>query len=174
MTNRSPPDYILQDTYCPVWLGVLFLFLGVMCILSERFPKPIVTFLNGLLSLGGVALSITAIVYYSMAVDEPSFYSLCRSDDCDWYHSYTTTVAPTDSGLLLERCQEARALLLGLDISLLSILIILSLLDLSLGISAAVFSFKTLKLGLRANRNQERLEEAEKTTQEEFSTEEKE
>uniref|UniRef100_A0A8C6UGR8 Uncharacterized protein n=1 Tax=Neogobius melanostomus TaxID=47308 RepID=A0A8C6UGR8_9GOBI len=165
-TTRGVSVFMLRITFCPVWLGVLFLFFGVVCILTERFSRPVLALLCGLLNLTGFALSIVGIVYYAQG--GPGFWNYCGTERNQYYEwGYTrppTTVSPERSALQ-ERCEEARDLLRGLTLSLRVGLIILCVLDLCLGLSGAAFSFKALREGFRESKG--KLEEEKNSIQEE-------
>lgn len=162
----SSPSYRLQDTYCPVWLGLLFMFIGVCCVLSERYPRPIFVLLCGILNLFGTAMSITAIVWYATLLDNVGFYELCWSEDYDYWNTPSTTLSPENKPLL-ERCQEAKLLLRTFSISLSTTLVTLSAVDACLGLSSAIIGFKSLRRRGSESRNKPLLQKAKATTQEE-------
>ncbi|KAK7916235.1 hypothetical protein WMY93_011996 [Mugilogobius chulae] len=143
----------------PVWLGVLFIGIGVCTVLTEKFPRPCVLLFSGILNLFGVAMSITAIVWYSSQFTYFStishFYSMCY-DEYDYWSSSsitTTTVSPQQK-VLQERCLEAKRLLRVLVYSISAVLVTLSVLGLCLGISSATLSFKALKPAKTTNKDQ--------------------
>ncbi|RVE63202.1 hypothetical protein OJAV_G00165500 [Oryzias javanicus] len=145
--RRSPfTPWYLNMTEFPFWLGALFIAFGVMCILSERFPSRCLVFLNIIMSLAGVALSITAIVLYSIYIaniDDPWF---CQP----WY--YDSTPSPEEKTRLEETCMEGKQLALDLLRGLNAMLIVLSVLELCVVISAAILEIKALK-GIRMRQN---------------------
>ncbi|XP_030014077.1 membrane-spanning 4-domains subfamily A member 8-like isoform X1 [Sphaeramia orbicularis] len=64
----------MQYTGYPFWLGALFIFFGIMCILSEKFPSPCLVIANVILNLAGVAFAITSIVLYSINTGNSDYY----------------------------------------------------------------------------------------------------
>lgn len=44
------------------WLGPLFIFFGVMCIVIEKHPSPCMVLLNVILSVAGLLFAITAVI----------------------------------------------------------------------------------------------------------------
>ncbi|XP_034030117.1 uncharacterized protein LOC117513965 [Thalassophryne amazonica] len=138
-------SYDMNSTLFPVWLGILYVAFGITCILSEKFPSPCLVVSNVILNLSGVAFAIAAIVLYSINVDSIRMWWMCSSDY--YWYSYGTT-NPTDSPekkMLLEKCNEGKALVLILARSINAVLIILSVLELCLAISSAVLGIKALK-----------------------------
>ncbi|KAM4600424.1 uncharacterized protein ACJ7VT_020368 [Polymixia lowei] len=129
---------------CPYWIGGLFVTFGVMCILTEKFPSPCLVGINLLMSLGGAALAIVAIVVYAkqLAHLRNEFGWLCQQTY--WYGYQSTAATPTDQAML-ERCLEGRHLFFMLKGGLEIILIILAVLQLCITISTAVLGIKALK-----------------------------
>ncbi|XP_041797574.1 uncharacterized protein LOC121609887 [Chelmon rostratus] len=58
----------------PFLLGGMFIFFGIVSILSEKFPSPCLVFLNVFLNLAGVGFAIVANVLYSMNIVLLSFW----------------------------------------------------------------------------------------------------
>ncbi|CAL1586832.1 unnamed protein product [Knipowitschia caucasica] len=136
-------SYQLRDTWCPVWLGGIFLLLGVCCVLTERRPRPCSVLLSGIFNLFGAAMSITAIVWYCTQLSEAGFYSMCY-DDYYYWDSRTTPSPSPEKEALRARCLEGRRLLRALVYGIGGVLLTLAVLGLCLGISSATLSFKAL------------------------------
>lgn len=149
LLTRGAPYWWLKETYASLWLGGLFIFFGLSCVLSEKNPRPILILLNAILNLAGVGLAITAIVWYAQGLDNVGFYEMCWSEDYDYWSHPRATLSPHDK-TLLERCQEARLLLRTFSISISILLVALSSVDACLGLSAAIVSFRSLARGTRA------------------------
>uniref|UniRef100_A0A674CVZ9 Uncharacterized protein n=1 Tax=Salmo trutta TaxID=8032 RepID=A0A674CVZ9_SALTR len=49
-----------------VWGSLLFIAVGIMCILAEKFPSPCLVGINMLMNLSGASLAIAGIVLYSV------------------------------------------------------------------------------------------------------------
>uniref|UniRef100_A0A3Q3AVU8 Membrane-spanning 4-domains subfamily A member 4D-like n=1 Tax=Kryptolebias marmoratus TaxID=37003 RepID=A0A3Q3AVU8_KRYMA len=106
-----------------------FIFFGIMCILSEKFPSQCLVILNVILNLAGAAFAITVFSFYIISLVELNWncgpyylsYTSPDSDDC------TTSL----SGMLLK----------GIN----GMLIVLSVLEFCVVISAAILGIKALK-----------------------------
>ncbi|XP_030014074.1 membrane-spanning 4-domains subfamily A member 15-like [Sphaeramia orbicularis] len=68
-------SFKMEITGYPFWLGALFIFFGIMCILSEKLPSPCLVITNVILNLAGVAFAITSIVLYSTNTGNYDDYS---------------------------------------------------------------------------------------------------
>ncbi|XP_024114016.1 uncharacterized protein LOC112136518 [Oryzias melastigma] len=147
LRNSRFTPWSLNRTEFSSWLGALFIAFGFMCILSERFPSLCLVFFNIILSVAGVAFSITAIVLYSIyiAAIDPWW---CNSQ---YYGSSTTT--PKTKTRLDEICEESQQLVLVLLRGLNVMLIVLSVLELCVTISATILEIKALK-SIRMRQNQ--------------------
>ncbi|XP_030014073.1 membrane-spanning 4-domains subfamily A member 8-like [Sphaeramia orbicularis] len=103
----------------PFWLGALFIFFGIMCILSEKFPSPCLVITNVILNLEGVGFAITSIVLYSTSTGNYDDYS----DNYFW--------------------RDNRLPMMVRSINI--VLIILSHLELCIVVSVVVLGIKALK-----------------------------
>uniref|UniRef100_A0A8C8DHE8 Uncharacterized protein n=1 Tax=Oryzias sinensis TaxID=183150 RepID=A0A8C8DHE8_9TELE len=131
--------WYLNMTEFPIWLGALFIAFGFMCILSERFPSRCLVVLNVIVSVAGVAFSITAIVLYSIYIANMEPWG------CDYgYYGYPTPATVTRTPLQ-EKCNEIQQLTLVLLRGLNGVLIVLSVLELCVVISAAILGIKALR-----------------------------
>ncbi|XP_062277681.1 uncharacterized protein LOC133982853 isoform X1 [Scomber scombrus] len=140
----------IMDIMFPFWLGGSFIFFGIMCILSEKFPSRCLVIINVILNLTGVGFAITAIVLYSISVAESDWelWGKCRDYSYNyWYgHHASRTASPSPEKLFMkEKCLEAQALILMLIRSMNAVMIILSALELCLVISSVVLGIKALK-----------------------------
>uniref|UniRef100_A0A8C7X0C0 Uncharacterized protein n=1 Tax=Oryzias sinensis TaxID=183150 RepID=A0A8C7X0C0_9TELE len=116
-----------------------FIAFGFMCILSERFPSRCLVVLNVIVSVAGVAFSITAIVLYSIYIANMEPWG------CDYgYYGYPTPATVTRTPLQ-EKCNEIQQLTLVLLRGLNGVLIVLSVLELCVVISAAILGIKALR-----------------------------
>ncbi|XP_051812747.1 transmembrane protein 176B-like [Acanthochromis polyacanthus] len=131
----------------PFWLGALFIVFGIVCILSEKYPSPCLVILTVVLNLAGVAFAITAIVLYSINIEDISLGWYCdRYDDYYWDRRHDTTTTPSpERDLLQEKCLEARELAQMLLRGIFGVLIVLSVLELCVVISSAVLGIKALR-----------------------------
>ncbi|KAG8009840.1 hypothetical protein GBF38_013890 [Nibea albiflora] len=125
----------------PFWLGAVFMFFGVVSILSEKFPSPCLVILSVILNLAGFAFAITAIILYSISIGSIDFWWMCRSDD--YYYPRYTTQSPHED-IMKEKCLEGKELILMLRRSVNAVLIVLSALEICVTISSAVLGIKAL------------------------------
>lgn len=146
----------------PYWLGAVFIFLGVMCILSERFPSPALVIINVILNLAGVGFAITALIFYGVTLDDMRWWWTwwgCRPHDYEyWYGSDDTplsSVSP-EQLIIIEKCEEGRKLALMMVRSVDVVLVVLSVMELCVSISAVVLGIKALtKRGKGGNKDTE-------------------
>ncbi|XP_030014067.1 uncharacterized protein LOC115435640 [Sphaeramia orbicularis] len=141
----------------PFWLGSLFIFFGLMCILSEKFPSPCLVIFNVILNLTGIGFSITAIVLNSIYLDRSWWYysSLCQVNS---YLRDRYTESP-ELQIMIQKCEEGQHLITMLTKSIYILLIILSVLELCITISSVVLGIKALrKRGKEQNKSSEVLE----------------
>ncbi|XP_063080212.1 membrane-spanning 4-domains subfamily A member 8-like [Engraulis encrasicolus] len=65
----SHPYYNEFTVYgVPIWLGVLFMWFGVMCTCAERCPSPCLVVITGIMNVASAAFAITAIVMYAVDI----------------------------------------------------------------------------------------------------------
>ncbi|TNN02139.1 hypothetical protein fugu_009626 [Takifugu bimaculatus] len=57
LCTGSGASWDIRETYFPFWFGAVFIFLGAMCIFSERRPSPGLVFLNVTLNIVGFAFA---------------------------------------------------------------------------------------------------------------------
>ncbi|XP_062277675.1 membrane-spanning 4-domains subfamily A member 4D-like [Scomber scombrus] len=150
-SDRRGPWWIIESMF-PFWLGSLFIFFGITCILSEKFPSRCLVIINVILNLTGVGFAITAIVLYSINVVESGWmWGMCEDDSYNhynyWYgHHERTTATPSSEDLIIqEKCLEAQALIFTLVKSINAVMIVMSALELCLVISSVVLGIKALK-----------------------------
>ncbi|XP_030014063.1 membrane-spanning 4-domains subfamily A member 15-like isoform X2 [Sphaeramia orbicularis] len=142
------------------WLGSLFIFFGIMCILSEKFPSPCLVIFNVILNLIGIGFSITAIVLCSIYLHRPWwFYSLPCEINRYWGYSsrYRTTATESpELQIMIQKCEEGQHLIMMLIKSIRILLIGLSVLELCITISSVVLGIKALrKRGKEQNKSSE-------------------
>ncbi|KAM4736500.1 LOW QUALITY PROTEIN: uncharacterized protein FYW61_006625 [Anableps anableps] len=155
--RASPSTYWILNKSDPYWLGALFITFGVMCILSEKFPSLCLVILNVILNLAGVGVAIAAIVLYSIYISNIYLWWNC-SFSGSYYRPYNTTTPPAQIGSEFFRrmCLEGRLVYLVIHIALNVLLILLSVLELCVVVSAAVLGIKTLRnSGKEENRSSE-------------------
>ncbi|KAK0155554.1 1-phosphatidylinositol phosphodiesterase [Merluccius polli] len=146
--NRFSSSWRMHETLYPFWLGALFIFFGILCILSEKFPSPCLVVSSVSAHLAGVGFSIAAVVLYSMNLAEMSFWRLCRDDD-DYYfyhyhHSSSTTASP-DRQDTLRRCLEGQRIITMVLGGINVLLITLSVLQFCVSISCVVLGIKAVR-----------------------------
>ncbi|XP_023819853.1 uncharacterized protein LOC105358343 isoform X2 [Oryzias latipes] len=131
--------WYLNSTKFPFWSGTLFIAFGLLCILSERFPSRCLVVLNVIMSVAGVAFSITAIVLYSIQIAN------YRPRGCNfWYYGYETPTQEMKT-LLQKKWNEIQQLTLVLLRGLNGVLIVLSVLELCVVISVTILGIKALR-----------------------------
>ncbi|XP_027142868.1 uncharacterized protein LOC104932168 isoform X2 [Larimichthys crocea] len=133
---------ILRDTGFPFWLGALFMFFGAMSILSEKRPSPCLIILSVILNLAGVAFAITAIVLYSISMIDIGPWWMCY--EYPYHYSRYNTPSPHQD-IMREKCLEAKALIVMIRRGIISVLIVLSVLEICVSISSAVLGIKALR-----------------------------
>uniref|UniRef100_A0A673A2Q8 Uncharacterized protein n=1 Tax=Sphaeramia orbicularis TaxID=375764 RepID=A0A673A2Q8_9TELE len=114
----------------PFWLGALFIFFGIMCILSEKFPSPCLVITNVILNLEGVGFAITSIVLYSTSTGNYDDYS-------DNYFWRDNRLPVCDKCVI--KCIKCTKQSINI------VLIILSHLELCIVVSVVVLGIKALK-----------------------------
>ncbi|KAM9724230.1 uncharacterized protein ACNS7B_019370 isoform 1-T3 [Menidia menidia] len=131
----------LNESGLSYWMGILFIFFGILCILSERYPSICLVMINVILNLAGVGFSIAAIVIYSI-----NFANIRFWDDCDgnydYYYRHRTTPSPSPEN---QKCLEGREMTLVLLRGINGILIVLCTLELCVVISSVVLGIKALR-----------------------------
>ncbi|XP_068616458.1 membrane-spanning 4-domains subfamily A member 4D-like [Brachionichthys hirsutus] len=130
--------YQMDRNLFPFWFGGVFLFLGVMSILSEKCPSPCLVLLNVTLSLAGVALAIASIVLYSINIAHIHFSWICS-------YGYYSTPPPLFQQNIRERCLEARSIILMMMRSINAVLIVVSVLEFCVSFSAGYYGIKALR-----------------------------
>uniref|UniRef100_A0A671W2Q2 Transmembrane protein 176B-like n=1 Tax=Sparus aurata TaxID=8175 RepID=A0A671W2Q2_SPAAU len=131
------------------WLGPVFIFLGLMNILSEKYPSPCLVILNVTLNLFGVLFAIAAIVLYSIDIAVINLWWMC--EEYYDYFSHDSTPSPHED-VMKEICMKSRTMALMLIRSIIAVLIVLSVLELCIAISSAVLGIKALRSrGKRGN-----------------------
>ncbi|GLD53122.1 B-lymphocyte antigen CD20-like isoform X1 [Lates japonicus] len=109
LCSISGSSWQMDSTWFPVWLGVLFMIFGIMCIVSEKFPSPCLVILNVILNLAGVGFAIAAIALYSINIGYIHLWGNCGRNS---YYYWTTPSPSPDKDMLRERCMEGRELAL--------------------------------------------------------------
>ncbi|XP_027868559.1 uncharacterized protein LOC114141881 isoform X1 [Xiphophorus couchianus] len=143
----SPDTYrVLNYSGFPFWLGALFITFGLMCVLSEKFPSLCLVILNVILNLTGVGFAIAAIVLYSIYISHLNIWWWnCSTSRSYNYDNTRTPPSQSESELFRQLCLEgnlvSQVLLIGMNV----VLILLSIMELCVAISAVVLSIKTLR-----------------------------
>uniref|UniRef100_A0A3Q3WVP0 Uncharacterized protein n=1 Tax=Mola mola TaxID=94237 RepID=A0A3Q3WVP0_MOLML len=144
--SRGGSGWQMDFTMFPFWLGGLFIWFGVMSILSEKCPSPFLVILNVMANLTGVAFAIAAIVLYSINLGGIWFGWIC--DDYESGYIYPEGSTPFAKNWM-EKCWEVKAMILVsmLTRSINAVLIVLSVLELCVSVSSAVLGIKALWCG---------------------------
>ncbi|XP_060937417.1 uncharacterized protein LOC133014244 [Limanda limanda] len=159
LNSGSGSGWVMDETLFPVWMGVLFILFGVMCILSEKFPSQCLVSINVILNMTGVAFAITAIVLYSINMAGVNMWWMCRDDN--YGSSYDDQIINTsteesvrlsnrlirEKDSVLESCINGKYVTLMLLRGVNGVLIVLSVLELCVTISSVVMGIKALKSG---------------------------
>ncbi|KAM8736096.1 uncharacterized protein AB9X84_024291 [Acanthopagrus schlegelii] len=133
------PSVIWGNThlYC---LGPVFIFLGLMNILSEKYPSICLVTLNVTVNLVGFGIAIAAIVLNSITTAN-------IQRDLSWtcyYSSEYRTLSPIED-FMKKKCEEDTALALMLFRSMTALLIVLAVLELCVAISSVGLGIKALR-----------------------------
>lgn len=132
-------SWTMESTGYPFWLGGLFIFFGIMCILSEKCPSFCLVILNVVLNISGVAFAITAIVLYSINISDIYLWWICHEEY--WHHGKPSQLPV---GEMLAKCEVGAAMIAGMLRGINVLLIILSTLELCVALSSVVMGMKTL------------------------------
>ncbi|XP_062841672.1 uncharacterized protein tmem176l.1 [Trichomycterus rosablanca] len=98
--------YSHELQYCPFWLGGVFIAVGIVCILAERFPSACLVFMTVMMNVVGVALAITGIVLYSVDLARGPYFYGCSPPDEKGYRYSWTTPSPSRRDALDETYQK--------------------------------------------------------------------
>uniref|UniRef100_A0A8C1TYL3 Transmembrane protein 176A-like n=1 Tax=Cyprinus carpio TaxID=7962 RepID=A0A8C1TYL3_CYPCA len=133
----------------PFWLGSMFLVVGIVCILTAKFPSSCLLIIGIILNVVGAALAITAVVLYSVDLANDHIYENCETSSYQYsrykgYGYHYDTPSPEDTRRK-EMCLYYKNLnemiLGGLDITM----IVLSVLQICVTISFCVVTGKALR-----------------------------
>ncbi|XP_068179799.1 uncharacterized protein [Antennarius striatus] len=137
----------------PFWFGGVYLFLGVMCILSEKCPSPCLVLINVILNLSGVVFAIASIVLYSINIAHIGLWWMCNN----YYYNFTPS--PLFQKVIKEKCEDGRSIILMMMRSMNAVLIVVSVMEFCVAISSAYFGIKTLRSrGTKENKSTNDLE----------------
>ncbi|XP_068180504.1 membrane-spanning 4-domains subfamily A member 6C-like [Antennarius striatus] len=131
----------IQESGFAFWVGGLFIMFGIMSILSEKFPSPCLVLLNVFLNIVGVSFAIAAIVLYSANISHIGVWWICHKN---YYSDYDRPTLSPREEIFMEKCVEGATLVQTLWRSINILLIVLSVLELCVVISAAVLGIKAL------------------------------
>uniref|UniRef100_A0A8C7NJR8 Uncharacterized protein n=1 Tax=Oncorhynchus mykiss TaxID=8022 RepID=A0A8C7NJR8_ONCMY len=126
----------------PYWLGGVFIAVGIMCILAEKFPSPCLVGINMLTNLSGASLAIAGNVLANC-----HFWWSCNDDDYIWrddYYGGQVRQLPShpQRDRLLVKCNDAKQVSLMLMNAL---DIVPAVLQLCVTISSAVLGLKNFR-----------------------------
>ncbi|XP_052002665.1 transmembrane protein 176A-like [Xyrauchen texanus] len=129
----------LMETKAPIWIGSVFLLVGIVCVLAAKFPSSCLLVIAMILSIVSAALAITAVALCSVDL------AMGMNVNCYYYSNYRYNETPSpEQGIETERCLYYKNLnqmiLGGLDI----MMIIFSVLLLCVTISFCVLTGKAL------------------------------
>ncbi|XP_041797568.1 transmembrane protein 176B-like [Chelmon rostratus] len=141
LCSGGASSWQMDSTGFPYWFGGIFIFFGIMSILSEKCPSPCLVFLNVFLNLAGVCFAIAAIVLYIINIVSMSLWWMCHDD---YWESERPTASPHQD-IVMEKCLQGEALVMMLAQSINAVLIVLSVLELCITISCVVLGIKALK-----------------------------
>ncbi|XP_052000240.1 transmembrane protein 176A-like [Xyrauchen texanus] len=131
---------LVNSDNAPIWIGIVFLLVGIVCILAAKFPSSCLLVIAVILNIVSAALAITAVVLCSVdiAVGNDQY-----CNDNYSYYDYRGTPSPeqkkeTEACLYYKYLNQM--ILGGLDI----MLIVFSVLQLCVTISFCVLTGKVL------------------------------
>lgn len=145
LNSGGGSSWQMDETLFPVWLGVLFILFGVMCIISEKFPSLCLVSMNVILGMTGVAFAITAIVLYSFNMANIDMWWMCEDDNYEYRYKTRMTTTSPEKSIILERCMAGRDLTLMVLRGINGVLIVLSALELCVALSSVVLGIKALR-----------------------------
>ncbi|KAI5092428.1 hypothetical protein C0J45_18059 [Silurus meridionalis] len=153
LTPLNYSRYIMESA--PFWLGGMFIAVGIMCILAQRFPSQCLVVLTVMMNIVSSALAITAIVLYSVHLGENNYWNMCNVPERqNNYRYYWTTASPSkrtewdavyelklkDYTACLENWNISITIFKSLDV----MMIVLGVLQLCVTISWCVLNIKAL------------------------------
>ncbi|KAM4600899.1 membrane-spanning 4-domains subfamily A member 4A-like [Polymixia lowei] len=124
-------SWFVRSLRAPYWLGAMFIAVGIICILAEKFPSMCLVITSAAMNLLGATLAITGIVLYAIDLGDDKLNY--------WYRNLMSTKENNFEGND-ELKYIIMILLGGLD----ALLIVLSVLQLCVTISSAVLSINAL------------------------------
>lgn len=134
--------WLMGDSMFPFWAGGIFIFFGVMNILSEKRPSQCLVILNVVLSILGVVLGFLALSLYCINNGDIRFWWICREGDS--FPPFITPPPSAEEMMIRQKCSEAQKLaeilLKGINFTLVT----LSVLEICVTISSAVLGIKAL------------------------------
>ncbi|XP_058232955.1 uncharacterized protein tmem176l.1 [Hemibagrus wyckioides] len=146
--------YVRYFESISLWIGGVIIAIGIMCILTEKFPSPCLVFLAVLMNIASAALAITSIVNYSMDLAGKRFWDTCDPPGRQDYLYSWTTPSPSKIAMwdevfkkrleMYRVCEENKQIIQKLFRGLDIMMIVLSVLHLCIAISWCVLSIKAL------------------------------
>ncbi|XP_015246764.1 PREDICTED: transmembrane protein 176B-like isoform X1 [Cyprinodon variegatus] len=132
-------------TNVPFWMGPLLIVFGIVCLLSEKYPSPCLVVLDLIFNIAGAAMAIAAIVLYGIYEGYLHVSYSCEEIDYDYnYQRNVATASSPGSEYIKQRCLENTALFTMLIRGMGGILIVLSVVEVCVAISAALLELETL------------------------------
>ncbi|XP_016137476.1 transmembrane protein 176A-like [Sinocyclocheilus grahami] len=139
-----------RTAFGPFWIGSVFLVVGIMCILSAKFPTSCLLTTGIILNLVSAGLAIAAVVLYSVDLANDHTYENCETSSYYYSHydgygyGYGNKTPSPENSKRREECLYYKNLiemiLGGLDI----MMIALSVFQLCVTISFCVLTGKAL------------------------------
>ncbi|XP_070823348.1 membrane-spanning 4-domains subfamily A member 3-like [Chaetodon trifascialis] len=126
----------------PLWIGGMFMLLGLLSILSEKCPTPCLVLANVILNVIGLPLAIISIVLYCISMAKIQLWWMCHLHE---YPEQSTPAPSLDQQIMMDRCLRGEDLVLTFMIGMHALLIILTVLELCVIISCIVLGVKGLK-----------------------------
>nr|XP_061790122.1 transmembrane protein 176B-like [Nerophis lumbriciformis]XP_061790123.1 transmembrane protein 176B-like [Nerophis lumbriciformis] len=129
-----------------VWMGAVFVFFGILCILSEKYPSPCLVIINVILNISGVGFAMVAMVMCALniATIHHSLWDACEPDGDFWDFDSLTTLPPRKEGFI-KRCLETKRLIIRLLRGINGVLLVLCLVELGLVLCSSTLSIKALR-----------------------------
>ncbi|XP_061772558.1 uncharacterized protein LOC133562406 isoform X2 [Nerophis ophidion] len=116
MCHGSASWWPVDANFFSVWMGAVFVFFGILCILSEKYPSPCLVIINVIFNISGVGFAMVAMVMCALniATIHQSLWDACEPADGDFWDFDSLTSMPPHKEGFITRCLEKKKLIISL------------------------------------------------------------
>ncbi|XP_061772557.1 uncharacterized protein LOC133562395 isoform X2 [Nerophis ophidion] len=124
-----------------------FVFFGILCILSEKYPSPCLVIINVIFNISGVGFAMVAMVMCALniATIHQSLWDACEPADGDFWDFDSLTSMPPHKEGFITRCLEKKKLIIMLLRGINGVLLVLCLVQLALVLCSSALSIQALR-----------------------------